>query len=53
MMMLLGGKMVRKDMLNNSYEFKYDKVDDHALLESIDWREKGVVGPVKDQGLCG
>lgn len=29
------------------------KVSDYAPPKSIDWREKGVVNPVKDQGQCG
>lgn len=51
----LSGKMMKRER-NNEDGFRSDRFvfeDGDHLPESIDWRDRGAVAPVKDQGQCG
>ncbi|KAF3948663.1 hypothetical protein CMV_025366 [Castanea mollissima] len=51
--MFLGTKMDRKGMLSGTKSDRYAYQSGEELPESVDWREKGAVVDVKDQGQCG
>ncbi|CAL5378941.1 unnamed protein product [Camellia sinensis] len=51
--MFLGGRMEMKKRLSSPKSDKYVFRAGDRLPESIDWRDKGAVSPVKDQGHCG
>eukprot|EP01018_Ginkgo_biloba_P006562 Gb_31936 [translate_table: standard] len=49
----VGTKLDVKKRLSRSPSPRYQYRNGENLPESVDWREKGAVAPVKDQGGCG
>ena len=46
-----GGGVVRGERNAAGERYRYDGVE--ALPEFVDWRQKGAVAPIKNQGQCG
>ncbi|XP_027161524.1 cysteine proteinase RD21A-like [Coffea eugenioides] len=52
--MFVGGRMDRSTrLMNRRSNDRYALRAGDSLPESVDWRAKGAVAPVKDQGQCG
>nr|ABQ10202.1 cysteine protease Cp4 [Actinidia deliciosa] len=51
--MFLGGNMEMKERSASTKSDRYAFRAGDKLPGSVDWREKGAVSPVKDQGQCG
>lgn len=49
----LGARPDGKRRLTGKKTDRYEPKVGDSLPDSIDWREKGAVAPVKDQGSCG